>query len=532
VKMFVKSILSALLLLTFPAHSQAVSHSALPANSQTFSFKDKPSFVFGLATAPAHSEDRLEDTWLAFAQKGGVAAWSNTPHPEERLRFWSEPETEIAWAQASGVKSLRLGLDWGRLVPHAPGSNKCGPISACGQGLQNREALEHYKFILRSIRAHGLEPMVTLFHHSLPQWALDMGGWVNPEVVKYFVAFAGEVARECGDLVDEWITFNEPTVFSLLSEVAGLWPPGGEQRVGGLIEVPLLVRGAYWISLENMSEAHNQAYDAIYANDRVVASQGNPYGHHLPVRVGLAHNMSFNNGARWFDWASARYFDAISKYTFTDRVVGKLDFLGINYYGQEVVKGLGAAFVDRAEYSESGRAIYPAGLAALLIDYNQRYNQQKVSRKLVRKELSFVVTENGISDSTDVIRGAYLIEHLAAVRYAMDQGVPVDGYYFWTLSDNWEWADGYCPKFGLLEVDRVNLLQRHPRPSFQLFKEIVENREVRAEQRSAEWDKYLSQTNVPRPQCRAENGRDALNEPRMDMTFRGLDFRFRPEQIH
>ena len=73
-KMFVKSILSALLLLTFPAHSQAVSHSALPANSQTFSFKDKPSFVFGLATAPAHSEDRLEDTWLAFAQKGGVAA--------------------------------------------------------------------------------------------------------------------------------------------------------------------------------------------------------------------------------------------------------------------------------------------------------------------------------------------------------------------------------------------------------------------------------------------------------------------------
>lgn len=161
--------------------------------------------------------------------------------------------------------------------------------------------------------------------------------------------------------MDEWITFNEPTVFALLSDVAGIWPPGGKQRLRGLISVPLVVRGAYWASLEHMASAHNRIYDSIHRIDSVRASATNPFTHGQPARVGMAHNISYNNGARWMDWPSAKYFDAISKYVFTDKVAGKLDFLGINYYGQEVVKGLGAAIVDRAEYSESGRGVYYSG---------------------------------------------------------------------------------------------------------------------------------------------------------------------------
>ncbi|MEY4064069.1 MAG: hypothetical protein RIR26_277 [Pseudomonadota bacterium] len=497
------------------------------ATAQSFSFKNETQFVFGLATAPAHSEDALEDSWVKFARAGGVAAWKNTPVPEERLRFWSEPETELTWAEASGAKSLRLGLDWGRLVPHRPGSMECGPAQPCPSGVQDRQALKHYRDILLSVRAHGLEPMVTLFHHSLPEWAIEMGGWSNRLLIDFYLAFVKDVILECGDVVDEWITFNEPTVFSLLSDIARIWPPGGKQKLGGLIEVPLIVRGAYWLSLENMAEAHNRGYDLIHATDTQLASASNPFEHAQPARVGLAHNISYNNGARWFDWPSARYFDAISKYTFTDRIVGKLDVLGINYYGQEVVKGLGAAIVERAEYSESGRAVYPEGLALLLVDYNQRYNKKRTARKKNKSELKFLITENGVSDSTDVLRGTYFLEHLAAVRYAMDQGVPVVGYYFWTLSDNWEWADGYCPKFGLLDVDRSRGLERVPRASFYLFRDVVTGREVSDEMREVQWQKYAGMTGKARPQCRAENARDSLDEPRFDMPFRGIDFRFR-----
>ena len=503
---------------------------SLPAFAQSISFKDRP-FVFGLATAPAHSEDALEDSWVEFARAGGVAAWKNADNPEERLRFWSEPETELDWAKLSGVKTLRLALDWGRLVPNEPGSDKCGLTVKCSAGIQNQQALLRYKEILRMIRARGMEPVVTLFHHSLPAWAVDKGGWVNPEVSEAFVRFSEDVVRECAGLIDEWITFNEPTVFALLSDVASIWPPGGKQRLGGLVSVPLVVRGAYWASLENIAQAHNRIYDMIHAFDRARASATNPFGHGQPARVGLAHNVSYNIGASWFDWPSARYFDSISKFVFTDKTAGKLDFLGINYYGQEVVKGLGAAFVDRAEYSESGRAIFPAGLALLLMEYHHRYNLQKVSRKKESNEVKFVVTENGISDSTDVLRGVYLVEHLAAVRFAIDVGVPVDGYFFWTLSDNWEWADGYCPKFGLLSVDRANQLERKPRPSFELFRTIAREHEVSAELRSLQWKSYSARTGTPRPQCRAANGRDSLDVPRLDMSFRGIDFRFNPEQI-
>ena len=518
--MFHKSIVLLSTLISFHAFAQSVS------------FKKYPNFVFGLATAPTHSEDDLNDAWLTFARAGGIAAWRNIHKPEERLRFWSEPEVELGWTASTGVRSIRIGLDWGRLVPHLPGSLACGSASPCVAGVQDREALKQYKNILEQVRAYGLEPTVTLFHHSLPQWAIDLGGWSNRLVSDFFLHFVHDVVVECGELVDEWITFNEPTVYSLLSDIARIWPPGGKQQLGGLISVPLLKRGAYWLALENMAEAHNKAYDLIHALDLEVASLKNLYGHGKPARVGIAHNISYNNGARWFDWASARYFDAISKYTFTDRIVSHLDFFGINYYGQEVVKGLGAAFVDWAEYSESGRAIYPEGLSLLLSDYHQRYNVKRVNRIKKADELRFVVTENGVSDATDTVRGAYLVEHLAAVHDAMEQGVPVDGYFFWTLSDNWEWADGYCPKFGLLQVDRADsALTRIPRPSYFLFRDIVANRGFSAETREAQWHIYQAGTGIPRPQCRAQNGRDALNSPRYDMLFRGIDFRFKSKSV-
>lgn len=144
------------------------------AIAQDISFKNHP-IVFGLATAPAHSEDNLNDSWLDFAQNGGVAGWKNVDFPEQRLRFWSEPESELDWAQSTGIKTLRIGLDWGRLVPNEPASSDCSAENTCSAEIQDKQALIRYKQIVRMIRGRGIEPIITLFHHSLSSLPAGLG---------------------------------------------------------------------------------------------------------------------------------------------------------------------------------------------------------------------------------------------------------------------------------------------------------------------------------------------------------------------
>merc|ERR1712146_704520 len=108
------------------------------------------------------------------------------------------------------------------------------------------------------------------------------------------------------------------------------------------------------------------------------------------------------------------------------------------------------AILPNQEYSESGRAVYPDGIATLLTAFHERYNGS----------LPFFITENGIADRTDILRPPYLVEHLIGIRAALDRGVKVLGYIHWSVSDNWEWADGYCPKFGIAAVDRAGGMTR------------------------------------------------------------------------
>jgi beta-glucosidase/6-phospho-beta-glucosidase/beta-galactosidase len=131
---------------------------------------------------------------------------------------------------------------------------------------------------------------------------------------------------------------------------------------------------------------------------------------------------------------------------------------------QEVLSGAGLMLVPDEEYSEAGRGVYPDGLFQVLVAFYDRYRIRKPN-------LRYIITENGFADARDLIRRPYLLEHLLAVHAAIKQGVPVDGYLQWTISDNWEWADGYCPKFGLVDVDRGHNLTRVPRPSYYLYQQ-------------------------------------------------------------
>ncbi|XP_008801744.1 beta-glucosidase-like SFR2, chloroplastic isoform X2 [Phoenix dactylifera] len=499
--------------------------------------EEENGFFFGLATAPAHVEDRLDDAWLQFAEQqpcgdmelkgkqqpvdalmasatgdGGsqqvslatdepkktakretrrpikiameamirgfekysdgeegehrsspecshtVAAWHNVPHPQERLRFWSDPDTELKLAKDTGISVFRMGIDWARIMRKEPVEGLRDSV--------NFAALERYRWIIERVRFYGMKVMLTLFHHSLPPWAGEYGGWKLEKTVDYFMDFTRLVVDRVSDLVDYWVIFNESHVFVMLTYCAGAWPGGHPDMIE--VAMSALPTGVFNQALHWMAVAHSKAYDYIHGESK--SSQ-------KPI-VGVAHHVSFTRPYGLFDVAAVALANSLTLFPYVDSISDKLDFIGINYYGQEVISGPGLKLVDNDEYSESGRGVYPDGLYRILLQFHERYKHLN---------LPFIITENGISDGTDLIRRPYLLEHLLAVYAATIMGVPVLGYLFWTTSDNWEWADGYGPKFGLAAVDRANDLARKPRPSYYLFSKVVKTGQVTKLDRVQSW---------------------------------------------
>lgn len=471
-------------------------------------------FDFGVATAPAHVEDNLDDAWLEFAKQGGVAAYRNVSQPERRLDFFTNPEVEIKLAAEAGVKVFRLGVDWGRLTPKLPGSLQCSP--RCASGIQDVKALDRYIEIIKLIKKHDMKVMLTLFHHSLPLWSIPdwskgestkQFGWLDDTMVDYFNEFTKDVIKYFGPHVDSIITFNEASIFSFLNHVAGIWPPANGQNGFALLNTPIF-KGEFHRSLNNMINAHRMAFDTIKKHNR-----------NMPV--GIAHHASYAV-ARDGVFSNLAVFinNQNVNYKFPDEVADKVDFLGINYYGQENISASDFSLDPKLAYSESGRMINPNGLYETLKTFNYRYNGKR------NLNISFYITENGISDETDLLRQPYLVEHLLAVSKAMEEGVPVDGYIFWTISDNWEWADGYCPKFGLVHVDRDDELKRYKRPTYHLFQHITQTRtiskNVRENAQQQVWKAQEARVNTDlkyywdgkRPFCRGTDGVTSFDEPK------------------
>ncbi|GAA0152853.1 glycosidase [Lithospermum erythrorhizon] len=504
-------------------------------------------FFFGLATAPAHVEDNLDDAWVQFAEEnpceksesnvdpqpadgllgaasgdGGsqqaslperqmkrmkplklameakirgfkkfveveepepheechhnVAAWHNVPNPKERLRFWSDPDKELKLAKDTGVQVFRMGVDWTRIMP-------VEPLDGLKESV-NYAALERYKWIISRVRSYGMKVMLTLFHHSLPPWAGEYGGWKLEKTVDYFMDFTRLVVDSVSDIVDYWVTFNEPHVFCMLTYCAGSWPGGNPDMLE--VATSALPTGVFNQTMHWMAIAHSKAYDYIHEKSSI------------PTSVGVAHHVSFMRPYGLFDIAAVTFANSLTLFPFLDDISDKMDYIGINYYGQEIVCGAGLKLVDNDEYSESGRGVYPDGLYRVLLQFHERYTHLNIP---------FIIAENGVADETDLIRRPYLLEHLLAIFAAMKMGVRVLGYLFWTISDNWEWADGYGPKFGLVAVDRANNFARNPRPSYNLFSKVVTSGKITRQDRARAWIELQRAANEKktRPFYRAVN---------------------------
>lgn len=449
-------------------------------------FKLPDEFFFGVSNAPAQVEDGLDDTWMEFAASGKTSAFKNHAFPTEKLQFWSHPEIEIDMAKKTGVTVFRMGIDWGRVMPT--------------EGTFDEAVLVRYQEILKMVQARNMKVMLSLMHHSVPKWLAAKGGWTNPIAQEQFVLFAKILMERFNQNVEWWITFNEGNVFAMLTYSVGIWPPG----VKGSLFSPLALgpfKGAAVEAMDRMTDAHNEFYDWAH-------------GKYPQSKIGLAHNMAYYTGKNFFNRIAASFVDSMMNWRFPDHVKGRMDFYGFNYYGAEWLKGGQIDIDPEEEYSDAGRAIYPQGLLYLLKEIHERY-----------PKLPIVITENGVGDETDILRPSYLIEHLAVVNEAITLGIPVKGYVLWSLTDNFEWADGYCPKFGIVAVDRANGMKRIERPSFSLFSKIAQSKIVLTVERTSAWENVQKNVGFDRPFCRHDDGVTSLNEPKL-RKFVKKDWRF------
>lgn len=444
-------------------------------------------FFFGLASAPGHAEDQLNDIWKAWGEAGKIRAWETASHPQRRLNFWSNPEVELDLAQKTGIEVYRLGIDWGRIMPRPHEFDS--------------KVIQRYHEILDEVKKRDMKIMLTLMHHSVPLWVQESDGWKNEETKKHFLEFSKKMIEEYQSKVEYWITFNEANVFATLAYTAGFWPPGEKGSFTSMLALGPF-RGESVMAMDHMSESHNEIYK--WAHQKFPA-----------IKIGIAHNMAYYTGKSFLDRMSAWYVDHLMNWRFPDKIQGNMDFFGFNYYGAEWIRGQSVDIDPKEEYSEAGRAIYPQGLYFLLKEISKKYS-----------ELPIIITENGIADATDVLRPAYLIEHLKAISRAKNEGANVTGYIFWTLSDNMEWADGYCPKFGLVEVDRPNNLKRIPRPSYSVFSQIVTKKEITEDLRASAWKLIQDHQGKERYFCRAQDGITPLDVP-VFRKFSSKDWRFR-----
>lgn len=391
--------------------------------SKTYQFpKD---FLWGTATSAFQTEGNNRNTdWWTWE----TGYRKNYKYPYEKsgnaCDSYSRYEEDFDLCVGLNNNAVRISIEWARIEP------KPGEI--------NLEEIEHYKKVLLAAQKRNLKVFATLMHFTIPQWLAKRGGWLNPKSISCFAEYCKLCAREFGPLVHSFITINEPLVYTTMSYINGIWPPSVQNVFSAIIVE------------NNLTLAHIKAYQAI-------KSIGN-------YQVGLVENVAhfyYKPGI-----LSPIGFVVTKLLTFFNvdihllRIKNHSDFIGLNFYFTTRFSGVFAENVDDRQ-SDLNWWIYPKGLEKVLLHLKQ-YN------------LPIYITENGLADEWDTQRKDFIKDMLISAHNALEQGVDLRGYFHWSLIDNYEWHQGFWPKFGLVYVDRNNM-SRTPRPSFYYYADICKN---------------------------------------------------------
>jgi len=414
-------------------------------------------FKWGCATA-AHQVEGGNDKndWWAWEQ--GAGHIKGGQKSERACDWWGDGfEKDMDFAAQMHNNAHRLSIEWSRIEPQ--------------EGQWDTAAIDRYRAMLESMRERGIEPMITLHHFTSPQWLVERGGWETPAVVPLFERFVTKAVESLKDLCDLWITINEPNVYAVGGWVSGVdtseaaaqnaMPPGKDDL------------GLAFTVIDNLMLGHAAAYHAIHR----LQDQ---------ARVGLAHHMRlfepYRSDSILDRWVAGNR-DRVFNQTILDAMLrGRVrfiqhnrslrntaDFIGLNYYTREFTK------FDRHNLPGMvlGNGLVKPGIEMSDGNYGEIYAQGlfRFLKRLERTGKPIYITENGIPDADDDQRPRYLITHLRAIWQAINQNVPIMGYYHWSLVDNFEWAEGWNLRFGLVELN-PQTQERRLRRSGELYGEV------------------------------------------------------------
>lgn len=377
----------------------------------------KERFWWGTSTASYQNEDRgvapgspnyFQTDWDEYGKEGHAPI-----RGDEAVYSWTRFDRDLASLKQLGVSHFRFGVEWARVEP------KPGQI--------NEAALARYVSMARQLRAAGIEPVVTLWHFTFPDWLYDpkakgRSNFLHPDAPEAWRRHVERVVKAMAPYVRIYVPQNEPNGALQLGWIAGHWPPG-------LLMRPLAYKRAMEVSAEMFRETaaivRRERPDAVIMG---IYSLPDWRRNHLQDPTALVYNI-----------VQRQNFDHL------DKVADTMDIIGVNYYYAQDASL--TRFLSRghgelsSNYTQLGWEIVPEGLFNVLTTVSKRYGKP------------IVISENGLGTQSERKRIRYLREHIAQMRRAMEAGVDVRGYFPWTLVDNYEWKEGWHGQFGLFSYD-------------------------------------------------------------------------------
>lgn len=398
-------------------------------------------FLWGASTAAHQVEGGTHNQWSVWEKQhaqtlaetaekrlGWLPSWSRVkPQAQDPQNYisgagvghYTRYKEDFRLLKSLNMNAFRFGVEWSRLQPQ--------------EGQWDEAAIAHYKEYIAELKRQNIEPILTLWHWTMPTWFTDKGGFAKRRNLRYFDAYVAKVAELYGQDVRYVLTLNEPTVYAGFSYGAGEWPP---QTKNSLQMVHVMC---------NLARVHNRAYDILKAaNPKLQVS----------IAAQLADVRALSSGL--LNKASAAVHEYAADWWFVNRIRRHLDFLGLNYYFTEYRDALLRVKNPKVPTSDLGWYMEPSGIQRLL------------ERTWAKYSLPIIIVENGLADAQDVQRKWWIEETITAMYNARQNGVDLRGYLHWSLLDNFEWAYGWWPQFGLIHVDRTTM-HRQIRPSARWF---------------------------------------------------------------
>ncbi len=307
-----------------------------------------------------------------------------------------------------GLNAYRFSIEWSRIEPRKGEFNQC--------------EIQHYIEYVDALRERGIEPVLTLWHWTMPLWFVDKGEFQKKENIRYFENYCNKVIKALQGRVKYICILNEPSVYALLGYQEGRWPPCRKSR------------WQKYVVMRNLYHAHKRVYRNLKELDSGLC-------------IGTAYALADFQGDTWLGRLRARLAAYEANWWWLDRVAKHADFIGFNYYFSNTFHGLKRVDVPGRK-SNYGWLMEPWKIERVATNAHKRYKKP------------LIITENGLADAKDQNRQWWLEQTMNGLDRAVDRGVEIHGYLHWSLLDNFEWSDGYWPQFGLVHVDRKSGARR------------------------------------------------------------------------